>query len=331
MRYGKYLLLITGALLFLASCATIEKPQVSKVDTGPEVSKTVQAEMEKRDEAGAYRYLKRKVAIARFTNETTYGQSFLLDERYDRIGKQAVDILSAKLMETEKFILLERSDLEKIHDELYIGDGEALKNMADYLIVGSVTEFGRKDEGKVGFFSRTKKQVAFAKVTIRLIDVYTGQILYAEEGEGEAFTEAGTVLGMGGKAGYDSTLNDKALENAIVNLSSNVIENMLDKPWRSYILAYEEGQYIISGGERQGIKPGDEFDIYAQGKKIQNPQTNMFITLPGKKVAKVRVISCAGDTPENEVSFCKLVDGSLPTMDDREAFAKLFVQEIKNK
>ncbi len=57
----------------------------------------------------------------------------------------------------------------------------------------------------------------------------------------------------------------------------------------------------------------------------------MFITLPGKKVATVRVISCAGDTPENEVSFCELVDGSLPTMDDREEFAKLFVQEIKSK
>ena len=98
-----------------------------------------------------------------------------------------------------------------------------LRNMADFLIVGSVTEFGRKDQGKVGIFSRTKRQIAFAKVYVRLIDVRTGQILYSEEGEGEAFSEAGSVFGVGERAGYDSTINDKALDAAITNLSSNIL------------------------------------------------------------------------------------------------------------
>jgi hypothetical protein len=31
----------------------------------------------------------RKVAIARFTNETRYGQSFFIDKEENRIGKQA--------------------------------------------------------------------------------------------------------------------------------------------------------------------------------------------------------------------------------------------------
>ena len=44
--------------------------------------------------------LKRKVAIGRFSNETRYGQSFFVDEQNDRIGKQAMDILSTKLFET---------------------------------------------------------------------------------------------------------------------------------------------------------------------------------------------------------------------------------------
>jgi len=42
-----------------------------------------------------------------------------------------------------------------------------------------------------------KSQLPYAKVHVRLIEVRTGQILYSEEGEGEAFSEAGTVFGVG--------------------------------------------------------------------------------------------------------------------------------------
>ena len=55
--------------------------------------------------ASQVRTLKRKVAIARFTNETTYGRSFLVDKDSNPIGKQALDILSKKLLDTDKFIL----------------------------------------------------------------------------------------------------------------------------------------------------------------------------------------------------------------------------------
>jgi len=310
------------ALALMSGCATVSKPTVQKVpQQTPVVSKSIQQEQK-----AAYKGLKRKVAIARFTNETRYGQSALLDKNNDRIGKQAVDILSSTLLATEKFILIERADLNKIDSELAMGGNGQLKNMADYLIVGSVTEFGRKEKGKVGVFSRTKEQVAYAKVHVRLIDVRTGQIIYAEEGEGESSSEAGTVLGMGSRAGYDSTLNDKALEAAIVNLSSNIIENLMDKPWRSYVIARDGENYVISGGASQGIKSGDNFRAIAEGKTIINPQTNTPLTLPGKEIATLHVIASAGDTPQNEVSICIVTSGSLKGVTD---FSKIIVQEPK--
>ncbi|XPV74923.1 MAG: CsgG/HfaB family protein [Desulfovibrio sp.] len=315
------LFIIIFTLLAMTACATVSKPTVEKVasDT-PVVSPAVEA-----DKRATYSGLKRKVAIARFTNETRFGKSFFLDENNDRIGKQAVDILSSALMETEKFILLERADLKLIQKELKLGDVKSLKNMADYLIVGSVTEFGRKETGEVGFFSRTKKQTAFAKVHIRLIDVRTGEILFTEDGQGESFSEAGSVMGVGERAGYDSTINDKALEAAIVDLSSNVIENLMSKPWQSYIIAHEENVYIMSGGKTQGIKASDTFKVLRKGKTINNPQTNMPLTLPGKKIAEVVVLSTAGDTAASEVSFCSVIEGKIPTND----FSNLIVQEIK--
>ena len=324
MKKSILFLLVTGLVMALSGCAVMQTDQVQPVDQKPVISKTIA-----KQEPSAPKGLKRKVAIARFSNETKYGQSFFLNSNDDRIGKQCVDILTAKLVATDKFIVLERADLDKIQRELNIGNAEQLKNMADYLIVGSVTEFGRKAQSKVGIFSRVKKQTAYAKVHIRLIDVYTGQVLYSEEGEGEAYSEAGTVFGVGERAAYDSALNDKALEAAITNLSSNIIENLLDKHWRAYILGYENDLFIVSGGKSQNITPGMTFEVIREGKKIKNPQTNMYITLPGEKVGELEVIQCVGDTVENEVSLCKLVSGDLQKYIETKNFSKLFIREYE--
>lgn len=321
MKRTIYGSLLAAAMMLAAGCATMTDDAVKQAETAPTISPTV---VEK--QVAGPKGLKRKVAVARFSNETKYGQSFFLDQNNDRIGKQAVDILSNKLLDTEKFIVLERADLDKITAELKMGEASPLRNMADYLIVGSVTEFGRRDQSDVGIFSRVKKQIAFAKVNVRMIDVHTGQVIYSEEGEGEAFSEAGTMFGVGTKAGYDSALNDKALEAAITNLSSNIIENLLDKPWRAYILGYENGYYIISGGKSQNIKPQDLFEVMLEGEKIKNPQTNMMITLPGKLIAELQVQQTVGDTVENEVSLCTLSSGDLQAYQSSKTYSKLYIQ-----
>lgn len=311
-------------LAILSSCATVNKPEIKAIDDTPKISKTVQHEKVTME---SKKGLKRKVAIARFTNETKYGQSFFIDENNDRIGKQALDILSSKLIETEKFILLERADLDKVTKELAMENYEPLRNMADYLIVGSVTEFGRKDQGEVGVFSRTKRQIAFAKVNVRLIEVRSGRILYSEEGEGEAFSEVGTLFGVGERAGYDSAINDKALDAAITNLSSNIIENLLDRPWRSYLLGYEDGNFIMAGGRLQNINIGDIFNVIKSGKKVKNPQTNMIITLPGKQVGKIKAVMSVGDTPDSEVTLCSIVAGDFSEYISSKEFDQLFIQD----
>lgn len=303
----------------LLSVLVAKDPPPIKVDKAPVVSPATGSHS---------RGLKRKVAIARFTNETNYGRSFLADANNDPIGKQAVDILSKKLLDTDRFILLERADLAKVNSELNLAASTALKNSADYLIVGSITAFGRKTEGEVGVFTRKKRQTAFAKVTIRLIDVQSGVVLYAEEGSGEAFSEQKTAVGLGATADYDSSLNDKVLDAAISNLASKVIENLLEKPWRAYILAYSDGSYVITGGKSQGLSVGDVLDVYTQGKKVKNPQTGMDVILPGKKSGQIKVEGFAGDAT-NEVAMASKVAGEIPTSDDTAAYQNLYVQEPK--
>jgi len=322
MERLKCVLTTSAAILLLQGCATMQKNEVAVVETKPQVSRTI-SEAPKAPE----RQLKRNVAIARFTNETKYGQSFFLDQDRDWIGKQAMDILSAKLTETDKFILLERADLDKINSELKLGSLQSLNIPADYLIVGSVSEFGRKTVSDVGIFSRVKKQVAYAKVNVRLIDVQTARILYAAEGDGEAFSEAGTVFGVGSRADYDATLNDKAIAAAIGKLVNNLIENLLDKPWRAYLLSYQNGMYLVSGGKSQGIRAGDVFSVYQKGEKVKNPQTGLWIELPGRVVGTLRVVETVGADANSEVSVCAAESGDVPT----DRFGDLYIQDSKER
>lgn len=314
-----FLLVTIFAMSLLTGCATMDKLDVQQVPPAkPQVSKTIIAEQTTK------RYLKRKVAVARFSNETVYGQGFWVDENKDRIGKQASDILSARLAATDRFILLERTDLDKINKELKLGNLSSLSIPADYLIIGSVSEFGRKTVSDVGVFSRVKRQEARAKVNIRLVSVRTGQVMYSEEGEGEAFSEAGTMMGVGARADYDSTLNDKAISAAISKLVNNVIENLLHDPWRSYILAYENNNYIIAGGKSQGVQVNDTFGVYRRGKAVRNPQTGMMIELPAQFIGKIKVISLSSSDPNSEISLCSAEFGNIPMT----GFEDYYVQEM---
>ena len=245
--------------------------------------------------------LKRKVAIGRFSNETQYAKGIFYDRENDPIRKQALDILSTKLAASGKFILLERDGLE----ELIAEAGEGMQKIgADYIILGSITKFGRKVEGDQRVFSQTKTQTVEAGVSIRLVDVSSGLIIYSDEASGFAETSAKQTLGLGGSAGYDATLSDKAISAALTQLVENIINKCMDKPWRGYLLSVDDGSYIMSGGKSQGIEEGATFVLYKKGKTVTNPQTGIKIELPGQKVGTLSVVTSVGDTPETEISIC---------------------------
>lgn len=245
--------------------------------------------------------LKRKVAIGRFTNETQYAKGIFYDRENDPMRKQALDILSAKLAASGKFILLERDGLE----ELIAEAGEGMQKIgADYIILGSITKFGRKVEGDQRILSQTKTQTVEAGVSIRLVDVSSGLIIYSDEASGYAETTAKTTLGIGGKAGFDATLSDKAISAALSQLVENIINKCMDKPWRGYVLTVEDGSYVISGGKTQGITEGTTFALMKKGKMVTNPQTGIKIEMPGTKMGSLKVVTTMGDTPETEISFC---------------------------
>lgn len=253
------------------------------------------------------RTIKRIVAIGRFTNETQYAKGLFYDKENDPMRKQAMDILSTKLAASGKFILLEREDLDVL-----VSEGDCKDKIgADYVILGSITQFGRKTEGEKKVFSQIKTQTVEAGVSVRLVDTSNGMIIYSDEAKGYAETTTKQTLGVGGSAGFDATLSDKAISAALSQLVENIINKCMDKPWKSYILSVEDGTYFIAGGASQGLGEGEVFNVYRKGKIVKNPQTGIMVELPGTVIGKVTVMSSFGDTPESEISLCSYEGGEL--------------------
>ena len=282
--------------LTVSACATSTNQRTNPgVNQGPQVSPSLVQEE-------PYQGLKRRVAIARFSDETRRGSSFFVDQNYDRIGKQTSDMLAARLTETGRFIMLERSDLNQIIAEQNYASLEPNRVGADYLIVGSVSEFGHSNVSETGIFTRNRIQQATATVNVRLVDTINGQIVFSQEATGEARAEASTTFGVGERAAFNTQLGDRAVSAAISQLVSNLMENLLDRPWQAYIVGTQGNALLMTGGQEQGLQVGDQLVLYRRGEAVRNPQTGLNIELPPERLGNVQVTGFIG-RGENELSL----------------------------
>ncbi|MBR1911889.1 MAG: hypothetical protein IJ828_05995 [Treponema sp.] len=326
--------LIVGALF--CSFALAKSDRKAKRQAKKEAKEKAKAEAVKvvEEEPAApvqERTFRRRVAIYRFSNESKYAKGAFYNSATDPVSTQAVDILSDMLAETQKFILLERHDIKSADKEIKnFYDDEAMEAVdrfsADYILVGSVTSYGRKETGKTNPVTKRKTQTVEVGVSMRLIDARTGQVIYGEHGEGSAETETKTTLGFGGQAGYDETLTDKALQAALSQMVENITNKCTDNPWKSN-LYYDDGTYYIDGGKGQNIQEGDVFAIMKRGKKVKNSQTGGTKELPGRQVGTATV-TMAEDTgqPENQSSYVD-IEGDIP--EGLESYDDYIIQEIR--
>lgn len=305
---SKYLFVSVGFVL-LAGCA-IQPPPVVQKEAPQTVAAQKIAQQTIASQAPFAPTLKRKIALGRITNETNYGQSLLRDNHNDPLGKQVTDLMSKALTESGAYLVFERPDITRLQDEGKLTGTKLNLVGVDTLIVGSLTEFGRKTLGESGFVSSSKRQVAFAKVDVRVVDVNTGHVFFATSGAGESSTETASTFGFGSRADYDGTLNDSAIRQAVSAAVSRLTVEMSARPWQTYILKADAGQVFIGGGKSQGIKPDMLFSVQTQGEKVRSPQTGADITLPGRQIAKIRIDSNFGDNELNEGSSASVVSGS---------------------
>lgn len=157
------------------------------------------------------------IAVGRFDNRSSF-QRGIFSDGVDRLGSQARTILISHLQLTNRFNVLDRDNLEQLKQEAdFKRQGQSIKG-ADFVVTGDVTEFGRKEVGDhqlFGLAGRGKTQVAYAKVTLNVVNINTSEVVYSARGAGEFSLSNREVLGFGGTASYDATLNGKVLDLAM--------------------------------------------------------------------------------------------------------------------
>lgn len=182
----------------------------------------------------AYQGVKAPISIGKFDNRSSF-QKGIFSDGEDRLGNQAKTILTTHLQQTGRFSVLSRTNMSELKQEANIkGSGQALKG-ANYVVTGDVTEFGRKEVGDrqlFGILGRGKEQVAYAKVNLNVLDVRTSEVVYSAQGAGEYALSQREIIGFGGTASYDSTLNGKVLDLAIREAVNNLVTGIEQGAWR---------------------------------------------------------------------------------------------------
>ena len=173
------------------------------------------------------------LVVGKFQNRSQYLRGAFA-EGGDPLGTQAKTILKTHLQQTGRFVLVDRDNMEEIAREAAIRGEKQELTGAQVAVTGDVTEFGRRETGDTqlfGILGYGKKQLAYAKVALNIVDVGSSQVVYAVQGAGEFDLSNREVVGFGTVAGYDATLNGKVLNLAITEAVNNLTAGLERGEW----------------------------------------------------------------------------------------------------
>jgi len=157
------------------------------------------------------------VAVGKFDNHSSFMRGVFADGP-DRLGSQAKGALIAHLQQSQRFSVLDRDNMAEASEEAKIAGAKQQLRGASFVVTGDITEFGRKEVGDMqlfGLLGRGKQQVAYAKITLNVVNTLTSEVVYSAQGAGQFELSNREVLGFGGTAGYDSTLTGKVIDLAM--------------------------------------------------------------------------------------------------------------------
>jgi curli biogenesis system outer membrane secretion channel CsgG len=169
------------------------------------------------------------ISVGKFDNRSGFMRGIFTDG-VDRLGSQAKTTLISHLQQSQRFNVLDRENLAETKQEAQFKSQSQSIRGADFVVTGDISEFGRKDVGDrqlFGLLGRGKTQIAYAKVTLNIVNIVSSEVVFLARGAGEYELSNREVVGFGGTAGYDATLNGKVLDLAMREAVNNLV-NALD-------------------------------------------------------------------------------------------------------
>ena len=235
------------------------------------------------------------------------------------LSKAATDLMINALIKTEHFRVFERIKLDAILEEqdFQVYSGRVDPSTAvkigkmlgvDLIVTGSVTSIVYQKSGgiKLGPVS-LKKSAASATITIRAINMTTGEIIFSEVKKGTTSKSGVSIripvaggLGLSSESVADifSAIEDvcqqAAVEFAAKMDSRAIVVSSLSL--EGYVVKVESTssgeitQVYINLGENSGITVGDEIKISQEGEVILDPKTQEVLDRELILIAQARII-----------------------------------------
>jgi curli biogenesis system outer membrane secretion channel CsgG len=257
---------------------------------------------------------KPRVAILEFKNKSLGGHHYWWD---DKVGAAAQDMLLTELVKSGKYAVVEREQIAAIMQEkglVLSGDVDPSTAMkigkllgVQYLITGSVTEFGKTEkeaQGGWGIGFGAKKTDFVSALDARMFSVNTGEILWADSASKEESNFNLKIFGSGGGVERDERMFDKVLRPVVKELAASLMKADLgggtaasatQPTAQGKIAQAAGGKVFLNLGSAHGVKEGDTFTVYRTGNVIKDPDTGEVLGAEETRVGQVKITLVKGE------------------------------------
>jgi curli biogenesis system outer membrane secretion channel CsgG len=260
-----------------------------------------------------------RIAVSNFENNSTWSWWG------DNLGRAAADELATQLVQTGKFTVIERAQLDAILQEQNLGASGAVTSATaakvgkllgvQLLLTGSITAFSIKRtslgmRGIGGSYSNAE-----SKVDARLVNTETGEVMIVAVGQGNKRMGGGYFKGVSAEQTFDQGAAQEALrpavEQVVVKLSEQTasLQSMTPAAPEGQIVSTRAGSYYINRGAGAGVKMGQKFQVHHVVDEIKDADGRLL----DKVIEQTGVLEVTQVLANSAV--CKLVSGTAAVND----------------
>ncbi|MCP4631697.1 MAG: hypothetical protein GY855_02130 [candidate division Zixibacteria bacterium] len=246
--------------------------------------------------------LKRRLAVFSFEDKTDYGRF--------NVGEGMSDMLVTELVKGRNYIIIERQQIAQVMAEQALGQSGAVTQQTaaqvgkllgvELAVFGSVTEFGEKKSEtggklkKFGIGGGISKSEARVAIDVRIVDTGTGQILAADNVEGEEKKTGLSVdtkdFSFADRSKFDKTQVGKATRKAIEKIMKKIDDQMKSKPWSGKIIKVSGPKLYINGGSNIGLLVGNVMKVFSPGEELIDPDTGLSLGAEETRLGEIQIV-----------------------------------------
>ncbi|UZR92608.1 CsgG/HfaB family protein [Chondrinema litorale] len=267
--------------------------------------------------------LKKRVAVFVFEDKTDKSWRWWNNKG---VGEGMADMLTTELVKSGEYTVIERSELDRILAEQKLGASGVVTAQSaaeigkvlgvELAVIGSVTEFGYKDnstDGRVkGIGIGVRTQSATVGIDCRLVNTTTAEIITAENVRKEESSKGLKLntrnVSFNDKKSFDESIVGKAARDAVEDMVDVINNSMPSITWQAKVVTEKNGAVFINVGSQHGVSAGDVFVIYQKGDELIDPDTGLSLGSMDKKIGEIKVAN--PNIGEGKASQCSVISGS---------------------